>query len=1146
MFLVLWYNFIHKPTKWKFMIKHLLQLVFLCCITSICQAQNLPEIVPPSPEASSLIKHSEMDVSLYTGLPSISVPFHTISYEGFDVPIGIGYNAGGIKVGDIAPWVGLGWNLNAGGLVSRSMRGLPDDTNTYGYMHTAFTVEDLFQRNPLDMDPTGQTWQLLADQAHVRDYEPDIFNFSFPGGGGQFFYDQTQGKFVQIPYSNLKIETKMNSNRIVGFIITNERGIKFHFGISANNSRSGLEALMGAKTITLTWNGVHESNPEVYGNGANPYYQSWMLMDIEFPKTHRTITFNYVTEANVKTTQLQNEEKIHVTGNCGEDAYNIIYLYKEFTQPKLESIVFAEGKVTFEKNNNERIDLHNSYPLKKINLFDKSNQLIKGYELHTSYFISSPNTNSYFDYFNEGIYRLKLDSISQFDKNLGKLPAYKFEYDSTVLPDRYSRSQDYFGYYNGKNNTTLIPMATYGYPGYIGDADRSVNPGFTNACSLKKIFYPTGGYDEFVWENNVITLFVHGNASNYVDHLIQNTIYFTNDSNLFPDSDPNIDFSKVFTISPNSDGIVKFTSNMTGCTNPNMFNDTSCDFTLTVVGISNPSFILNIYNSNFNYTLPSGTYKIIGNSNGSGPGCNPMTDPTCTGGAMFGVTMKWTTDPTPGEFMYGGLRIAQIKTYGNPTNLALTRNFSYNKFYPNSGLSSGVALYLPTLSMPNYKLGCNQNALKITSNIDTQLSLVKGGLVGYSNVTESYSGTSGIGRKEYIFSKRNHRFDNPYDGVGYYSSPFPSNFRNYVDTDWSFGNLEELKYYDASNNLVKQINNEYEGVNTFHGLYFGIQIMRMPGMDYVDTYTYTTEWHRLKKSTTTDYFGSKSVTTIQDYYYSSNPLLPSQEHVTASDGIPIITKNYYPDDVTSVGSLYGGSLTTTQLLALDKLKSLEQHRIAETIQTETYKDFNNNGIPETSELLSIHRTNYQDWGNNMVLPKDVQTLKGIYNSSNNSSNNVLEDRIVYVKYDLSNGNLLEVCHAGGPSMYYVWGYNGQYPIAKIENATYSQVSGQLSNLYAKSNEDNDRTRDTIDSNGNITKVGKEGDLREALRSLSALLPGSMVTTYTYDPLVGVTSITDPKGETVYYEYDSFNRLKSIRDAAGKLLSTNEYHYKNQQ
>jgi YD repeat-containing protein len=56
---------------------------------------------------------------------------------------------------------------------------------------------------------------------------------------------------------------------------------------------------------------------------------------------------------------------------------------------------------------------------------------------------------------------------------------------------------------------------------------------------------------------------------------------------------------------------------------------------------------------------------------------------------------------------------------------------------------------------------------------------------------------------------------------------------------------------------------------------------------------------------------------------------------------------------------------------------------------------------------------------------------------------------------------------------------------------------------------------------------------------------SQMTTYTYDPLVGMTSMTDAKGQTTTYEYDSFQRLKVIKDQNGKILKQMDYHYQNQ-
>lgn len=54
-----------------------------------------------------------------------------------------------------------------------------------------------------------------------------------------------------------------------------------------------------------------------------------------------------------------------------------------------------------------------------------------------------------------------------------------------------------------------------------------------------------------------------------------------------------------------------------------------------------------------------------------------------------------------------------------------------------------------------------------------------------------------------------------------------------------------------------------------------------------------------------------------------------------------------------------------------------------------------------------------------------------------------------------------------------------------------------------------------------------------------------MTTYTYDPLVGMTSETDENNVTTFYEYDAFNRLKCIKDQFGNIRKSYIYHYKNQ-
>ena len=202
-------------------------------------------------------------------------------------------------------------------------------------------------------------------------------------------------------------------------------------------------------------------------------------------------------------------------------------------------------------------------------------------------------------------------------------------------------------------------------------------------------------------------------------------------------------------------------------------------------------------------------------------------------------------------------------------------------------------------------------------------------------------------------------------------------------------------------------------------------------------------------------------------------------------------------------------------------------------------------IGDTKLVTNV--TKQKKWSNNIILSESIKTSKGTL---------PLEDRVVYHGY-FFNGNVKEVSMADGTSIVYIWGYNEEYPIAKIENATILQVESAITTLplvydslekiQAQSNSDNDRTIDVIDANGAvISKVGKEGNLREALRYLRDAMPYAMFTTYTYDPLIGVTSVTDYRGYTVYYEYDDFNRLKLVKDAFGKILSQNDYHYKGHQ
>ncbi len=138
------------------------------------------------------------------------------------------------------------------------------------------------------------------------------------------------------------------------------------------------------------------------------------------------------------------------------------------------------------------------------------------------------------------------------------------------------------------------------------------------------------------------------------------------------------------------------------------------------------------------------------------------------------------------------------------------------------------------------------------------------------------------------------------------------------------------------------------------------------------------------------------------------------------------------------------------------------------------------------------------------------------------------------------GNPLELYKESDVHTAYIWGYNDTYPVIKAENVSFSVLNdavnaatGSLMNLL---NEIGDMT---TESQKTAWKT-----FNTILRTYSGL-SNAMVTTYTYKPLVGLTSTTDPNGSPTYYEYDAFGRLIIVRDngdLGGNIVKQYDYHY----
>src|SRR6476660_9420767 len=90
-------------------------------------ANTIGKVSIASPNAASLGKYGDIPISYNTGTPQISIPIYTAESGSVKLPVSLSYHASGLKAGETASWVGAGWSLSAGGMITRSVMSAPDD-----------------------------------------------------------------------------------------------------------------------------------------------------------------------------------------------------------------------------------------------------------------------------------------------------------------------------------------------------------------------------------------------------------------------------------------------------------------------------------------------------------------------------------------------------------------------------------------------------------------------------------------------------------------------------------------------------------------------------------------------------------------------------------------------------------------------------------------------------------------------------------------------------------------------------------------------------------------------------------------------------------------------------------------------------------
>src|SRR5690349_6628492 len=88
---------------------------------------DLPQLLPSSPEPTAFVKAGVGNSNLSTGAATASIPLYTIKVKDFTFPISVSYSTQGLKADEASSRVGYGWVLNATGMITRSVKGEPDE-----------------------------------------------------------------------------------------------------------------------------------------------------------------------------------------------------------------------------------------------------------------------------------------------------------------------------------------------------------------------------------------------------------------------------------------------------------------------------------------------------------------------------------------------------------------------------------------------------------------------------------------------------------------------------------------------------------------------------------------------------------------------------------------------------------------------------------------------------------------------------------------------------------------------------------------------------------------------------------------------------------------------------------------------------------
>lgn len=444
----------------------------LLCLGASLSAQTYKlvdeNVVPPSPTSSVYQRYAGWAPDLATGAATLSFPLYEVKVGEWALPFRLQYYSNGIKVHATPYPAGYGWSLLPGLRVTRTIRGRADlwyerdiqDASTATFDYEKLTVYDAIRGN-----------QGLLD-SDMLDSQHDIFTINLPDETCRFILVEENGSYrAETVNTLLKIE--LVGTKGTGFKVTDGKGIIYWFG--DNSTTPGYDYTEYVD---------------------NRYPTAWMLRKVVLPGTGNEISFSWdkgyssgLSDGYWLGSHVIRDKKPTLydsnTNPSFDDATVLgtlegSYEYSELLM--LKQVTFPGGRVVF--------SYESQYTplLTGMTVSNTGGKVVKSASFSYGTGLQHKLLNS-FHLSGDGTY-----SFSYFNENSGFSNIY---------------AQDWWGYYNGKSNTSLVPeislrvyageyspgqYQTYGY------ADRGIDTTAMKTNTLQRVTYPGGGWTEFSYE----------------------------------------------------------------------------------------------------------------------------------------------------------------------------------------------------------------------------------------------------------------------------------------------------------------------------------------------------------------------------------------------------------------------------------------------------------------------------------------------------------------------------------------------------------------------------------------------------------------------------------------------------------------------